>query len=284
MSSVSSFTPPTEEETLPCSQCKRGRVPISHGRKMCVKCRERGRRHYQRRATLDRGEADSAADIVVTSNAKRKILDEDLSDVLRGMKKRYKKSFATPSGAVVQPVNGVEGTTSALPAKHDCTEYQTATDMYKAIKALSKSKQFRFHGSFSIIAKADTDHFTRGRLVIDELRKIAKISFEYDKPISPVTKPSFRVSFKCTCLAAAPKPAKPVAALMTSDVIATSIPGIGTPKHRQGNLTGWAGLTRKVTDPEGGARCKGKVVIIAEPDMSHPLGIVGQKVTVIVEH
>lgn len=71
--------------------------------------------------------------------------------------------------------------------KSNYIEFQTATEMYKALKVLSKSKSLHFHGSFSIVAVSSVDNSKRERLVAQELRKIAKLSFEY-------VGPSFRVS------------------------------------------------------------------------------------------
>ncbi|KAG5643751.1 hypothetical protein DXG03_009685 [Asterophora parasitica] len=151
--------------------------------------------------------------------------------------------------------------------------------MYKAMKSLSKSKQFRFHGSFSIVAKPDTDNLIRTKQVADELRKIARIP--HKKPIAPVFGESYRVSFNCTCLAAAAS--KPVGTLMPPDVFATPLPGVKTPK-KQGELAGWAGLKLKHSLEISTPRCEGIVVVLAEPGMSHYLGIPSQKVTVSVEH
>ncbi|KAG5650866.1 hypothetical protein H0H81_010726 [Sphagnurus paluster] len=139
--------------------------------------------------------------------------------------------------------------------------------MYRALKSISKSKRPRFQGCFSVVAKKDADHMTRAKLVVDELRKIAKISFEHSKPINPIvgTSKSYHISFNCTCLAS--RPPKHIAATQP-----------------QGDLSSWAGLQTKTTDPELSTRCKGKVMVAAESDTSHFLGIPGQKIIVTIEH
>jgi hypothetical protein len=60
----------------------------------------------------------------------------------------------------------------------DEIEYQSATHMYKALKISRSSSPIQFRGCFSIVAVAKIDHERREKLVVHELRKIAKWSFE----------------------------------------------------------------------------------------------------------
>ncbi|KAF8063619.1 hypothetical protein FPV67DRAFT_254934 [Lyophyllum atratum] len=263
MPSGSSLTPQLEE-TRACSKCKRDRIPVSDWRKSCAECREKKKiekaRYAQKVKLLAAG---------VATKGKRKAEDEP--DVLQSMKKRFKKSYATGSGT-----NGLDSaeTTSFATAEHDNTEYQSATDMYKAMKVLSKKSHFR--GSFSIVTKAEIDHRRRTIIVVDDLRKIAKIPFEHDHAIKPTSGASYRIAFRCTCLAA-PTIMKP-----SPNIGATPMPS--SLKRKQSDLTTWVGLKPDVADREARTRCKGKVTIVAEDDASHFLGIKGQKVTVTIGH
>jgi hypothetical protein len=50
--------------------------------------------------------------------------------------------------------------------------------MYKVLKSSRPSPMIQFRGCFSIVAVAKIDHERREQLVVKELRKIAKWSFE----------------------------------------------------------------------------------------------------------
>jgi hypothetical protein len=50
--------------------------------------------------------------------------------------------------------------------------------MYKVLRSKRSSTPIQFNGYFSIVAVAKIDHKRRERLVVEELRKIAKWSFE----------------------------------------------------------------------------------------------------------
>ncbi|GLB43063.1 hypothetical protein LshimejAT787_1205120 [Lyophyllum shimeji] len=241
---------------------------------MCERCREYFRLYGARRAEKLKlaalGTSGAGIEPLGEANGKRKAENEP--DVLQRMKKRFKQSHAAVSPAPAR--KDIEHRPRVLEVKHDNTEYQTATEMYKAMKALSTSTKLQFRGSFSIVAKADTDNITRARLVVRELRKIARIPFEHDKPMNPVSGESYRVSFKCTCLA--PSVPKPFATNPIPEVTSTVMTANGL-KRKQSDLTLWAGVKPKHVDLSNGTNCSGKVVIVAEDDTSHFLGILGQK-------
>jgi hypothetical protein len=98
----------------------------------------------------------------------------------------------------------------------------------------------------------------------------------YDEP-SPL---GSDLSYKCTCIAHGqthqPQP--------RTSLLHTIAAGEPRPlKRRQSDLAIWAGLKPKNVVLST-TKCKGRIVVSAEDDDSHPVGIKGQRITVKVEH
>jgi len=71
------------------------------------------------------------------------------------------------------------------PSVDNTTEYQTATELYKTLAYLLRchaksgsASGLTFKGCYSIVAKQDVDEMKRVKLVVADLKKIAKLSFE----------------------------------------------------------------------------------------------------------
>ena len=71
------------------------------------------------------------------------------------------------------------------PSVDKTTEYQTATELYKTLDYLlhhhakpGSASGLTFKGCYSIVAKLDVDEIKRVKLVVADLRKLAKLSFE----------------------------------------------------------------------------------------------------------
>ncbi|PPQ75772.1 hypothetical protein CVT26_000889 [Gymnopilus dilepis] len=191
-------------------------------------------------------------------------------------------------------------------------EYQTATALYESLKkrvkkaanSTSASKLLRFKGFHSIIKVDTIDHQKRVELVAQDLRKIVRLSFEHTKPEASYDfKSQARtLTFKCTCLGYEPAPAPPPAPAAARSA---STPPAFAAKGTSGDLIrqarAWMASALNATSSVGSAGaaqvpapqtqsvgiprfCGGVVKITALDDTRHPLGIVGQRVVISVEH
>ncbi|KAF9466668.1 hypothetical protein BDZ94DRAFT_1305909 [Collybia nuda] len=275
-------------DTRPCNQCTRGRIPVADTKKSCKTCRDKRRNYNQTKkrklsalATIQEpNSSTNTLSVSAAPSAKRKVdeafkdaegREEDISKVLERMKKRLIKQIYEPGTS-----NTSASSTKVKNQDPNYIEFQTATDMYRALKSQSKSKAFHFHGSFSIIAVSSVDNSKRERLVTQELRKIAKLSFEYDKPklLGSV------LVYNCACTNYSqllrPQP--------RTSPLNTMVGGEPAPrKHRPSDLAVSVGLDSGGTNLSP-VVCTGKILVSSEDDHSHPMGIRGQKITVRVEH
>ncbi|KAF5335760.1 hypothetical protein D9611_009661 [Ephemerocybe angulata] len=248
----------------------------------------------------------------------------------------------------------------AAPDPKDGTEYQTAGELYSALRAqvLSGKKGFDWKGFHIIVASDDVDHKQRLEVVARDLRKTAKLQFEYvvhnfsrcgqsavpaivcdismdlicpvyeQRPIrfkllpfwhrheagrkldicvfvgvslatahpNPVKKQRNREEtmrnglYLCTCKGySKPAPKKP-------KQVAVPPPSL----KKTGSLMNWARAVRKVKEEadmvvqdsedeevaeQVRVECGGRVRIVVRGEAdSHPSGIVGQRITVGIEH
>ncbi|KAF9475575.1 hypothetical protein BDN70DRAFT_996337 [Pholiota conissans] len=140
-------------------------------------------------------------------------------------------------------------------------EYQTATALYESLKKRSSNasilgRKINFNGYHVIVAVSTIDHLKRIDMVTNDLRKLARLSFDYTKPNHSYDFKTMArtASFQCTCLCQ-----KSPSSLETRLMGSTS--GPSTPKL-----------------------CGGIVTITAVDDTTHPLDILGQRIRVRVEH
>ncbi|KAG6917634.1 hypothetical protein DXG01_001741 [Tephrocybe rancida] len=262
------------EETRACSRCRNGRIPVTDTRKMCSECRERNRIYSQRsqnRALATIQDQQNNGKEILT--AKRKT--EDSEEAVHGTKKRVKKVHTASNQSPAENGGNAKEKAKKAPINRSYgVEYLTAEQLYTTLTASSKSKKYNFRGHFAIVANPKTDHLARVRLVAKDLRKIADIPFESISITSSANEDEFRATFQCTCLGRGTT--KPVASLVWPQpgVFASNPPGHPNTKHRDDAPNG--------TTPA--VQCKGRINVIAEADMSHPVGIVGQRITITVEH
>ncbi|KAF6752426.1 hypothetical protein DFP72DRAFT_1070374 [Ephemerocybe angulata] len=182
----------------------------------------------------------------------------------------------------------------AAPDPKDGTEYQTAGELYSALRVqvLSGKKGFDWKGFHVIVASDDVDHKQRLEAVARDLHKTAKLPFDPN----PVKKQRNREEtmrnglYLCTCRGyGKPAPKKP-------KQVAVPPPSL----KKTGSLMNWARAVRKVKEQadmvvqdsedeevaeQVRVECGGRVRIVVREDAdSHPSGIVGQRITVAIEH
>ncbi|KAG6878363.1 hypothetical protein C0992_008259 [Termitomyces sp. T32_za158] len=146
-------------------------------------------------------------------------------------------------------------------------EYQTSAEMYNKLNICSKTKKYLFNGRFSIIANPEIDNNKRVTIVAKDLRKLGNVPFEGTSIKSFVGEDIFGATFQCSCLD--PGTRKPVATLYNRNPNEIAFSPAGFVVHTPTNDI---------------PRCKGTIKVISQDDDSHPLGIAGQKITIIVEH
>lgn len=139
------------------------------------------------------------------------------------------------------------------------TEYQTADELYKALKvATSTSKNIAFKGFHTIVASKDINRTKRLKLVARDLREVVRLSFDHKEPLkrNPAKGEKFkRATYRCQC---------------------------GGRKESTGPLS-----TKKMKLENGRVEktCGGRVRITVQWDSeSHPLGVVGQMIEIRVRH
>ncbi|KAJ7269629.1 hypothetical protein C8J57DRAFT_1508786 [Mycena rebaudengoi] len=125
----------------------------------------------------------------------------------------------------------------------------------------------RYQGTYSIIADPDTDNKARARRVARDLKECTTLDFVLEDRLKSVrssgASKAYTIWYKCMCGAAS-----------------TGL------KRRPSDLSAWL-MNKKNPDVsmgEGPSDCAGRVEISAEDDVSHRLGILGQRVKVTVNH
>ncbi|KAF6741586.1 hypothetical protein DFP72DRAFT_1083593 [Ephemerocybe angulata] len=247
----------------------------------------------------------------------------------------------------------------AAPDPKDGTEYQTAGELYSALRVqvLSGKKGFDWKGFHVIVASDDVDHKQRLEAVARDLHKTAKLPFEYVvhnfsrcrqsavplyaapacTVICPVTsndqygfklmlfqhrpengrKLDRKVFVEVPSATGHPNPVKKQRnreETMRNGLYLCTCKGYGKPAPKKpkqvavpppslkktGSLMNWARAVRKVKEEadmvvqdsedeevaeQVRVECGGRVKIVVREDAdSHPSGIVGQRITVEIEH
>ncbi|KDR71895.1 hypothetical protein GALMADRAFT_213720 [Galerina marginata CBS 339.88] len=298
---------------MPCSTCHKPDSVHKHGPfRNCLPCRENNRRKSelkqqrkkQREEEIARArislqeKMDSGAmpnenfhgghQVTSTGATKRKSpkglheLDGEAQRVALGQMKNGLKQAVKGNKRVVSLASLRVVTTSG-----EGKEYQSASALYDSLKNRLKkvnpasAKFLKFHGFHSIIAVSTIDNQKRAAMVANDLRKIARVPFDLSKPT-----PSYNfetmgrtLTFKCTCLGNTP------AAVPNSSVPTTATP-TAILKGTQGDLIRQARARAGVEAAASSVPrvCGGTILITAVDDGRHPLGILGQRISVCIEH
>ncbi|KAF8970917.1 hypothetical protein BDZ97DRAFT_1409125 [Flammula alnicola] len=300
-----------------CATCKKSNVHTFSSFKNCTKCREKNRLKSQLKDERKRAQLALQASLVPSmavasyeaigqTSVMKRIVDEN---------RREGKAIVTATGAVkrkapkalheldaheqravlIQMKNRLEATIKAAsgggaaPApvvphfSKGAKEYQLATALYEAVKrriqkCSSTQSKMNFSGYHAIVAVSTIDNLKRVEMVVKDLRKIARLPFDYTKSDQSYDfETRARTStFQCTCLGHAPVQAAaphPQAAVPT-----------GSMKGTQGDLIRKARAMNAVSGLTVPRLCGGRVVVTAVDDGTHPLRIVGQRIIVRVEH
>ncbi|KAF9033520.1 hypothetical protein BJ165DRAFT_1534478 [Panaeolus papilionaceus] len=180
--------------------------------------------------------------------ASPKLLSELEGDELKKAVKMMKKGVSRLIVELAIPVR-------AETVNSNLTEYQNARELYDSVRlalASAKPGSLAFVGHHTIIADATINNPTRARYVSRDLKRIAKLPFEYGQPISSKSDlncPTTHIMrFKCTCLS------------------------------RKKTL---GAAAQQATQPE--IVCGGRIKFIVSDDTTHP-HVVGQKIEVRVRH
>ncbi|KAJ3572981.1 hypothetical protein NP233_g2729 [Leucocoprinus birnbaumii] len=148
-------------------------------------------------------------------------------------------------------------------------EYQNASSLCDAVKTIvSTSKVYHFAGCYSIVKCEGINHTSRAKLVVRELRKIAKLPFKYDIPLkSSMNDVRARLKYSCSCKSYVPK----TLSSLTSSSGRKSF-------SKPGAVPGNENVNTSDTN------CGGIVIVTVRDDNSHPLGISGQQIIVEIIH
>ncbi|KJA16219.1 hypothetical protein HYPSUDRAFT_47523 [Hypholoma sublateritium FD-334 SS-4] len=296
-SSRSPRTPGTPKRDLPfCATCRKVTVnPASF--KNCPSCRETNRKKSQLAARRRRERQRRVSDVNTFAALNRNSDDSDDAPPTRPQPKENqpavkaalaKKIAAKPLreledeekrvalAQLKNRLNIVLAQTGAKPATRPATtsstqtidgkQYQTASAMYESLKRrMLVQKKLKFHGHHAIVAVSTISHAQRVQMVANDLRKIARLSFEHTKgneshDFQTMTR---KLTFQCTCLG--------------YDQVKPTMKGNAGDLIKMARLASGSGImTPRV--------CGGKIVVSAGDDTTHPLNLLGQRIVVSVEH
>ncbi|KAF4622643.1 hypothetical protein D9613_009042 [Agrocybe pediades] len=195
-----------------------------------------------------------------------------------------------------------------LAASKEGKEYQSASMLYDSLKrrvSSSSSSFLQYHGFHSIVAVSTIDHRKRVELVAKDIRKIARVSFQHNKPEAThnfVTGGESHV-YRCTCLGYEPAPTAASSSSSSSASAPVKMKGshgdlmrqaraLEKEKEREreqakvkarlslGSGSGSGLLDGFLTVPRN---CGGTVKIAVEDDLRHRL-VKGQRISVIIRH
>ncbi|KAJ2935315.1 hypothetical protein H1R20_g1779, partial [Candolleomyces eurysporus] len=189
------------------------------------------------------------------------------------MMKRYVKHQARQRGVTSSPQAATDPNLGR--------EYQTATALYGGIRGkCNASRKIHFSGFHTIVPTPEIDQKKRLDIVILDIRKIARVLFEYVSLISrtrPLPAPAptpnhwqktkddsmYSATFKCAC---------------------STFDPMFQPKGAYEALQ-WQRQRRKAEKNGERGECNGTIKIAVEQDTtSHPFGIEGQRISVVIEH
>ncbi|KAF8810848.1 hypothetical protein BYT27DRAFT_7336484 [Phlegmacium glaucopus] len=219
-----------------CSFCKKVKVPTLSKFKLCSDCREKFRNVQQKRRDIRK--------VLGTTNRERLCNSSN--------------------------VESIGQTSTNNPVETICTEYQTSSDLFAALKLLNVSTsplsnrigQFiQFHGSYTIVTASDINNLQRVWLLAFELRSKAWLPFQFQPPLSLIgDEDTQTLCFACTCTET------------PTNLAPTSI----VPYGKASATSHYNSFIREV--------CRGVITLKSIVDKTHPLGIPGQHIVVRVEH
>jgi len=138
-----------------------------------------------------------------------------------------------------------------------------------------------FRGRFSIVMDLNIGHLSRAKTVVKELKTIAKYPVRAgSRSISNINSIS-EIKYSCACLANADQPSsssKPHAAPLQNSHSSNGI--LRAEEKAQANGTKLAEALQASFTRD----CKGSVRITVEADSSHPVGVPGQRISIVVKH
>ncbi|KIM37379.1 hypothetical protein M413DRAFT_448447 [Hebeloma cylindrosporum] len=296
-----------------CVTCKQYTIRDYMRYKNCTTCREKNR-FKQRLAAQRKQQRNQLWAMEMLNGAKSDISDSDdeddgstgeenhetRPDGAPPAKKRKMKLISELDGkekevALLDMKNGLKRklrkkVVVAPPTKSSGKEYQTASVLYDTLKrkvqASSASEFLQFYGYHTIVANQDINNRTRTKMVVDDMRKIVRVPFDLtgvQKSQNATTK-SYALTYPCACLGYdTPAAAAPIA------------PGNASSKGTKGDLIRQARVQLALSGGSGSAtgasaparvrrECGGRVYVLTKDDNSHPLGILGQRISVRVQH
>jgi hypothetical protein len=312
-------TPSVDPDALPkCNACHKAPVTMI-GYSTCRPCREKrsekkresNERKRRRKMALlqdtfaNLPKAPLAGESSKSLKRKADTKGENAADAMDRMQKRFKKMEVEPVTKAASKVGlcsfcfcpfltFVPFQTSSAPSDPtDPTDpvfekFVIATDLHKDIKRRypDNSTSLRFYGTYAIIAFPDIGNKERTRIVARDLKQstglhfrcafrpvpfysfllIARTSLEDRKSHrSADAVKTYTSTYHCTCRAA------PSAFKRSGSDLASYF----APKPAPATST-------EAEQPK--TECRGRIVISAEDDWTHPLGWLGQRVKVTVTH
>lgn len=173
---------------------------------------------------------------------------------------------------------------------------------------VSSASQLQFYGYHTIVANQEINNRKRTKMVVDDMRKIVRVPFEYalflsyfmatdaaSHSLGNVQKAqnaetnSYALIYSCACLGydtVTPAAAVPIASA-NSSIKGTQGDLIRQARARlalSGAGSAATGDQPVVAPTRVRRECGGRVYVKSRDDNSHPLGILGQRITVRVQH
>ncbi|KAG7445413.1 uncharacterized protein BT62DRAFT_994884 [Guyanagaster necrorhizus] len=240
----------THQTSRSCATCKKP-MPDDAPYKSCAPCLTK-KREYQRRFTQRKRERKGITEIVG--------LQTKAEDDENAKKKRVRQILREVQGPESP---AADSTTKSSGGGGEAFVVQTASDLYKAIKAQPKLAH-NMNACHSIVSVPSISHQKRTKLVSKDLLSFAGLQFDRHENIfnGKHGRGTYTRIFKCKCQSSQEQEQEPL-------------------ERRASNLRSWV-VSSKSKSSEG--PCSGRITIVAEDDNSHPLGITGQKISVIVVH
>ncbi|KAF8344373.1 hypothetical protein F5887DRAFT_970829 [Amanita rubescens] len=167
-------------------------------------------------------------------------------------------------------------------SKNTWTEYQTSDELYEALgDKVASGSMPEFRGRFSIVMDLNINHLNRAKNVVKELKTIAKYPLRSgSRSISNFDSFS-KIKYSCSCLANADQPSsssKQHAAPLQNSHSSNGI--LRADEKAQANGTKLAEALQASFTRD----CKGSVRITVETDSSHPVGVPGQRISILIRH
>jgi hypothetical protein len=172
----------------------------------------------------------------------------------------------------------------------------------------SSASELQFYGYHTIVANQEINNRKRTKMAVDDMRKIVRVPFEYALPLSCIMVTdaashslgnvqksqnaetnSYALIYPCACLGydnVTPAAAAPIAPVNSSmkgtqgDLIRQARARLAS--SGAGNAA--TGSQPAVAPARVRRECGGRVYVKSKDDTSHPLGILGQRITVRVQH